>query len=153
MRHFIYVSRSLLPSKSAAEELGRIVELARERNVASDITGSLIFSGDHFAQLLEGAPEGLEPITKSILADSRHADITVLVDEPLAARAFRGWALTYQGTSRYVDGHIKRLVGLDRTRATEAASTRDLSRLMKAFARASNMEVPDSSDAEVYSQS
>jgi Sensors of blue-light using FAD len=55
-----------------------IAKVAREKNSQHDISGALLFDGERFAQLLEGAEADVRAIMTSIEGDTRHADLVVL---------------------------------------------------------------------------
>ena len=79
-----YVSRSARGIADA--EVQEIVRISQARNLEKGLTGMLLFTGAHFAQVLEGDPAQLDPLFEAILADPRHSDVRVLGREPLARR-------------------------------------------------------------------
>lgn len=89
IRQFFYVSRCL----AAPQELEQILGRARFHNERRQVTGALIFTGGHFAQLLEGSREPLAETVAAIQADPRHAAMTPLVEEDIASRRYSGWAM------------------------------------------------------------
>ena len=60
MKSILYVSRSLVPSEIAEEEVNSMVKSARGRNGIMDVSGSLIYTGARFAQFLEGLGSSVE---------------------------------------------------------------------------------------------
>lgn len=76
-------------------ELGRILASARRNNEKKGVTGALIFSDDHFAQVLEGPLAEIEAIFENIEADPRHSNVTVIHFKPLAARRFGAWSMAF----------------------------------------------------------
>ena len=116
----VYVSRSLLPEPAAEVELERILAQARRGNAALGITGALLFSGDCFAQALEGPPSSVEAVFEAIQRDPRHADVVVLEAAPVAAREFGAWSMAYAGRSREVEA---RFAALAASGPVEAAVT------------------------------
>lgn len=135
----LYVSNSLLPASTERSEVERILSVARERNAASSITGALVFTGRHFAQLLEGSREAVDELMACILADERHERVDVVEVREVAERSFPGWSTAYAGPSFYVEGHVRALFDAeapgDRTQAARA-----LTRLMKEFAAAGGVD-------------
>lgn len=87
-----------------------IVTGSTEKNQALSITGGLIFTGQHFAQVLEGPSHNVEVLMRSIGRDQRHADIQIVAQFAIEARRFPKWTLAYAGSSRFVSGHITRLI-------------------------------------------
>jgi hypothetical protein len=105
-----YVSRSRLqPGEQATVDA--IVDVASSRNADLGVTGALLFTEVHFAQVLEGAPDAVEELMKSIEADPRHKDVTVLEHSAIDERRFPRWAMAYSGPSIYLDRHLKPLLG------------------------------------------
>jgi hypothetical protein len=94
LHRLLYLSRAQIDP--CGPEPRRILEVATERNAALDVTGVLCFSGDHFAQVLEGPPEAVDELMTSIRADSRHK---VLREWPSrhveGGRWFPGWSMAY----------------------------------------------------------
>jgi hypothetical protein len=93
----VYASRSLVPEDRVPVELPRILEVARRRNAARDITGALLFSADGFVQALEGPMAAVERTFERIQCDPRHADVVVLEAGPVPGRDFDGWSMAYAG--------------------------------------------------------
>lgn len=89
---WFYVSRSNVESIADVQS---IIRVARSRNAACGVTGLLVYSGEHFAQMLEGPAEAVAPIVAAIRADPRHR---ILWERPLAAidhRWFGDWSMGY----------------------------------------------------------
>lgn len=109
MKSTLYVSRSNLTDLDPCREVSCIVASARERNSANCVTGMLVFTGEHFAQLLEGPEEAIDMIMASIRQDPRHHSLREFV-EPVSERSFAAWSLGYVGQSTYVDRRVKSLL-------------------------------------------
>lgn len=77
------------------EELDRILQVSVKNNAAADITGMLLYARGSFMQVLEGPAEHVGRIFGEILKDERHHDIDTIVNEPLVAREFAGWAMAF----------------------------------------------------------
>lgn len=107
-----------------ANEIEKIVEVARSRNAQLDITGALIFTEMRFAQVVEGRAEAIEDLMVSIRRDERHRDVQIVEVAEISTRRFPDWAMAYSGPSFYVDRHIKPLVnsGLGREPQSELAA-------------------------------
>ncbi len=99
LRRVLYVSDSRLTGDvvAVAAALARILGVARRRNAELGLTGALMMGGGRFAQVLEGPPDSVQPVFDSILADPRHAGVTVLEDGLVPARVFPGWSMAYVG--------------------------------------------------------
>jgi hypothetical protein len=77
------------------EELGVILRQSRAANARDGITGALCFcaQGRLFLQVLEGGRESVSRRYNRIVADARHADVTLLSFEEIGERRFAGWAM------------------------------------------------------------
>lgn len=91
LHRIFYISQSL----STPDDITRILETSRRENMVRGITGALLFTGGHFAQLLEGDPEFVEETMKRIEADTRHAKVTRLVEGPAETRRFERWSMAF----------------------------------------------------------
>ena len=107
----IYVSRNLLPEPAAEAELGRILDRARQRNAALGVTGALLFSGDCFAQVLEGPAPAVEAVFEAIQHDPRHSDVVVLEAGPVPEREFGAWSMAYAGRCPRAEARFAALAG------------------------------------------
>lgn len=95
-----YVSRTRLKDDF---DIQSIVDASRTRNATLKVTGALAFSGEHFAQVLEGAKPALEALMTSIRRDPRHV---ILWEWPIAAVAERwypSWWMGYLYNDRLED--------------------------------------------------
>lgn len=106
MKSILYVSKTSFGSRAAQQEVNCIVDCARSRNRANEVTGMLVYTGDHFAQLLEGSEESVELIMTSIRNDPRHHSISEH-SSPIEKRSFGAWSLGYEGQSTYVDRVVR----------------------------------------------
>jgi hypothetical protein len=129
----LYVSRSLLRLPDQGGEVDRIVTVARRENERLGVTGALVFTRAHFAQVLEGEQQAVETLMERIRRDPRHTDVNVVSAGPREGRLFPHWSMAYSGGSLYVDRHIKPLLppGAD-PGATEHLAEK-LVRLMREF--------------------
>lgn len=107
---YCYVS---VPSPAAVDEdriLTDIVDKARPRNAVLGITGALIWSGAHFAQILEGERETVHALIDRIARDERHGEMRCLANGQVATRSFAEWALVFGRPSHYVERQIERAI-------------------------------------------
>ncbi|WP_205665224.1 BLUF domain-containing protein [Caldimonas tepidiphila] len=128
-----YVSRARVDP--CGPEPRRILEVATGRNARLGVTGLLFFSGDHFAQVLEGPRAALEEVMDSIRRDPRHE---MLLEWPVTPaggeRWFPSWAMAYLFDER-LEALIERLGRLGEplpaleATAGELLAAADLSRL------------------------
>ena len=90
----LYVSQ--LTPGSRFGVVSEIVTAARHANRAKGVSGALLFDGEYFGQLLEGAEANVVALMKRIETDPRHRAITPLFDGPSEApRHARAWRSGY----------------------------------------------------------
>ena len=123
MERLLYVSNSKIKEAEVDAVVSHIVTKAEEWNVDHNLTGALIFTGTHFAQVLEGRQKDIDEVMVIIRNDPRHGSISVINRSPITERQFPCWAMAYQGPSQFVSRHVTRLLqatpGLEQQRATD----------------------------------
>ena len=87
----LYASRPALPL--AASVLDEILEQSRKNNPAKGITGLLCCTADSFVQVIEGGRDAVCELYNTIVRDSRHRDVRLLVYEEIAERHFGSWSM------------------------------------------------------------
>ncbi|WHQ70497.1 BLUF domain-containing protein [Methylorubrum extorquens] len=96
LHHFVYCSRASDGIDDA--EVGRIVESAQRHNLASGITGVLVFGSGVFFQWIEGPAAPLQKLIASLYGDSRHYDIVSLdQSEEERERLYPNWDMERVG--------------------------------------------------------
>lgn len=103
----LYLSRATLISPAQIQD---IVQVSRERNATVDVTGVLVFSGEHFAQVLEGSAPALGSLMASIRRDPRHVIVHEWPLAPAPERWYAEWSMGYLYNDRLED-LAARLVG------------------------------------------
>jgi len=86
VRRFVYRSRAT--ARLTPTEIGRLVEQGRARNLAANIDGVLVQDGSRFLQVLEGRPDDIGNLERSLRRDPRHGDFDVLSDQSSSGRVF-----------------------------------------------------------------
>lgn len=94
------------------QEVVSILDAARRRNSAEQITGLLCFTNDYFMQCLEGTRTAVNNAYRRILRDQRHTDVVLLQYQDASAREFGEWSMGYVAATpatqsvvaRYSDG-------------------------------------------------
>ena len=123
MERLLYVSKSKIKVTDVHAVVSHIVAKAAEWNVDHNLTGALIFTGTHFAQVLEGCQKDIDEVMVIIRNDPRHGSISVIDRSPISERQFPRWAMAYQGPSQFVSRHVTRLLhatsGSEQQRATQ----------------------------------
>ncbi len=85
--------------------LMNLLEDAVHKNKKLGVTGVLFYDSGVYGQILEGYPQCVEAVWKSVCADLRHKDIQVLDIDKLAKRRFSNWSMKFYGSeeiSKYV---------------------------------------------------
>ena len=93
LRRLIYVSALKGSDESV---LADILESAHRHNLEDHITGMLLYRDGNLLQVLEGPHDALGATFERIRIDPRHHLITVLDDEPVAARDFADWSMGFR---------------------------------------------------------
>ena len=90
----IYFSELAPPTR--AMEVAKIVKTARSNNAKLNITGILIFDGQHFCQLLEGDKTHVATLMNTIMTDPRHHELHI-AHQAISAhgRHFKDWFMAY----------------------------------------------------------
>ncbi|MBV1689063.1 BLUF domain-containing protein [Novosphingobium sp. G106] len=112
MKSLIYISRRTSSAAELGAEVDDIVTVARSRNKQLDVTGALIATPSHFAQVLEGTEAALQELMSSILRDKRHFITDILDLEPTPDRQFAGWWLAYHGDSSLVSAMLTEAIAV-----------------------------------------
>ncbi len=100
LHRVFYVSRTRLVDDF---DIQSIVQASRTHNARLDVTGALAFSGDHFAQLLEGLMPDLQALMTVVRRDPRHAILWEWPIVPAAERWYAGWWMGYLYNDRLED--------------------------------------------------
>jgi hypothetical protein len=106
MKSLLYVSRRRANAEAPNQDVDAIVSYSRDRNANLDLTGALVATPNHFAQILEGPSAAIDDVMASIIRDGRHFDIMLAPVRQRPRREFDRWSLAYSGESSYVSGLI-----------------------------------------------
>lgn len=94
MIHLIYVcSAAHEPSQ---RDLVDLLNQARAKNAAMNITGMLLYSKSTYIQVLEGEEAEVHTVFRSIKRDPRVGRLISLVDEEIASRSFPSWSMGFK---------------------------------------------------------
>lgn len=110
LESLLYISKSKIEASDAQDELQRILATAHAFNQRVGITGALLFTGTHFAQIIEGQEEAISDLISAISRDERHTQITIVLRNPIVERRFPDWSMAYNGPSQFVSRHVTRLL-------------------------------------------
>lgn len=93
LTHLIYTS-SAAPGFDTTQ-LKSILQTARHNNSRRVVTGMLLYSVGSFFQVLEGEEATLMELFAIIATDPRHRNVTKIIQEPIARRAFGDWTMGF----------------------------------------------------------
>jgi len=96
--HCIYASAA--NSKFGELQLATLLMRARTDNARRGITGMLVYAEGSFFQVLEGNAVAVDGVFDKIGADPRHEQVTQIIREPIAGRAFGDWSMGYSRMTR-----------------------------------------------------
>lgn len=133
MFSLLYVSRALLREESARSELDAIIRVSVARNQAASVTGALLYTGERFAQILEGPEKEVRLVVASIERDSRHTDFTIVEQGAIERRRFARWAMADLGLSTFAASIVAR--ALSEGSREGGRATRNLTRLLQELAQ------------------
>ena len=86
MQRLLYVSESYISPSDTATSVSEIVKHAQNKNDEIGITGALIFTGQHFAQVLEGPVDAISILMDNICNDARHGNILIAYKDRKSTR-------------------------------------------------------------------
>lgn len=119
-----------------AAGLADIERTAKARNTLLAVTGVLIVDQGHFVQILEGPSDALDTLMTRIESDDRHSNVTILLDEPIRARAFDEWNMDVFVLDGHADLLKQELVNFrDRYLANEQPNGAEIARWVKRMIR------------------
>jgi hypothetical protein len=113
MHRIIYVSSETAPFSEA--QLDALLRKSRNHNLASGITGLLLYKDGHFMQILEGPKPAVLALIAKIKKDPRHRDVSILMQSDTGQCEFKDWSMGFKR--------------IDATTAREIPGYRDFSQL------------------------
>lgn len=96
MKRVAYVSRTPISERGIRLPVGMsdIVEISRKCNPMAQVTGMLSYRKNQYLQVLEGPYDVINDLMAKILADTRHEDVWVFIDENISERGFPNWGVS-----------------------------------------------------------
>ncbi|MEP0073787.1 MAG: BLUF domain-containing protein [Marinomonas sp.] len=79
----------------AVDDIARILNVARTKNKAKNITGLLSFNRRFFLQCLEGERSDVNAIYHKIATDPRHTKPEIISYQDITEREFDVWSMGY----------------------------------------------------------
>jgi len=87
----VYISSYTGTAESLDGTLHDICTTAKSFNILHNITGVLFYHNQKFLQLIEGDKADLDLLMVKISADTRHTNITTIVNKEVGSRGFEKW--------------------------------------------------------------
>ena len=129
----LYCSVSVAPHLTD-EDLNQILDSARRRNLAEDITGMLIYHQGEFVQILEGRKKSVESIyEKFIDPDLRHTRINKEQENTISHRSFNECSMGFVGAPEIESLMPSSGMGILMNMLTDEAKSKPLSLGLSAF--------------------
>lgn len=120
-----FYSRNAIKVGESAGVIRGILHACSEYSPSSGLTGGLVFNERFYLQVMEGAREQIARQMASIMADERHAGVTLIGMHEIERRDFDGWAVGYAGRTIDAERLFLRygtVMELDPTRMTGASA-------------------------------
>ncbi len=114
----LYVSRSRIDDLG---DIRRLHDICKRNNARLALTGVLLYTGGHFAQLLEGSPQAMGEVMWRIAHDERHTRMRKLFTKPMTRRACTAWAMKLV-IADDADDQVRQLVEAAQPAIHEAAA-------------------------------
>ena len=106
----LYASRAAAPADNAT--ISAILQQSRRHNPPAGITGVLCHNERLFLQVLEGGREQVNRLYARIMADPRHADVTLLHYAEISERRYAGWTMGQTNLDKLNAGTLLRYSAL-----------------------------------------
>lgn len=87
-------------------DIDAILDKSRANNALDNITGALIYDGQHFLQCLEGSRQNVSKRFLIISQDRRHKDVEIIDFSVIKERRFPQWTMGYAGSAELDAGII-----------------------------------------------
>lgn len=87
---------SFAEAQNDTDDVRHILASSERNNVASNITGLLLFDGQRYIQILEGDTKDVERLFVTISNDPRHHSLELLHKGPITGRSFETWRMAYE---------------------------------------------------------
>ena len=98
----VYASAATVPF--SPEDLTELLEKAREKNEAVDVSGVLLFHDGSFLQVLEGPEDAVQEIFERVDQDERHDEVIILRRGPIETRSFGEWTMGFVNVTQELEG-------------------------------------------------
>ncbi|MEL7489038.1 MAG: BLUF domain-containing protein [Pseudomonadota bacterium] len=140
LQTLVYISSARIEMEPL--DLRGILDKARRNNARDGVTGALLYAEGGFIQVLEGPPEKVAATFERIKRDRRHHSVTVMFDEPVADRAFRGWDMGFMNADEQTPEAFPLSRSALEDRMTDLASE-EVRTLLRRFCVSAYPHMPD----------
>ncbi len=114
MRRIVYISTAAGLSDA---QVDAIVSGAARNNLATQVSGFLLYNGRNFLQMIEGENAEIGELIGVIEADDRHNGVVRLIDDSIETRTCADWAMRqivmFEDLAKRRDGLSEILPNLD----------------------------------------
>jgi hypothetical protein len=93
MYHLVYISQA--KERMTLTTLVVILMQARALNERRQVTGALVYGDGQFMQVMEGEQDVVQDLYKRVVKDSRHQNVRLLAEGPIATRRFAQWSMAF----------------------------------------------------------
>lgn len=93
LHRLVYVSDAVGAAGANLMSVVDILGVSDRNNRRDHLSGVLLFHNGRFLQAIEGARSDLDRLMARLGRDTRHRNIRILSDRPIAERAFSGWTM------------------------------------------------------------
>ena len=142
MYQILYKSECRIPEGHLPAEIKSILAAADVNNQRDGITGIFLLIGSRFLQLMEGEEADVKKCFERIKKDTRHAELTVLMQRPVSERLFPKWTMHFSrlnGDEALVKLGASRMQNLGITQWQESFKDNLAIMLLESFARLGNI--------------
>ena len=94
----VYVSSAHRPLGD--DELLELLQVARQNNQRSDVTGMLLYRDGNFLQVLEGPASAVDALIDKIKRDTRHHGLILMSRRGIEERQFSDWQMAFRNMSK-----------------------------------------------------
>ncbi len=109
MHTLAYISHETWPM--TRDKLFILLQLCREKNLAHNITGLLLYVDGKFVQVIEGNKSDIDQLYANIKQDSRNKQVTQLIYKKIETRNFEKWEMGFVSA---LEVEIRNIAGLSR---------------------------------------
>jgi hypothetical protein len=92
--YLIYISQT--KADWDQKQLIQLLQSSWNKNKENNVSGMLVYLGDKFIQLLEGAEEKVVETYERIVQDDRHSNIRKLLEGYSDKRIFKDWSMGFK---------------------------------------------------------